>query len=185
MNRHRSRHTSIHIGGVFASREPAVVRTVLGSCVAACLYDPQTGIGGMNHFMLPNGSGAAADASRYGVHAMELLINRIMTLGGDRRRLRAKAFGGADLLGFNGIKVGSKNAAFVREFLSTEGIPITAQRLGGQDPLAVYFITETAKALVRPLTRSSVSHLVRDEQRFVEQSAHHPEPARDDDVTLF
>jgi chemotaxis receptor (MCP) glutamine deamidase CheD len=187
MNRHLSRHTSIHIGGVFASREPAVVRTVLGSCVAACLYDPQTGIGGMNHFMLPSGGAEAgsADASRYGVHAMELLINRIMTLGGDRRRLRAKAFGGADLLGFNGIKVGTKNAAFVREFLSTEGIPITAQRLGGQDPLAVYFITETAKALVRPLTRSAINHVVRDEQRFAEQSAHHAEPAGDDDVTLF
>jgi chemotaxis receptor (MCP) glutamine deamidase CheD len=185
MTRHLARHTSIHIGGIFASRDPAVVRTVLGSCVAACLYDPQTGIGGMNHFMLPNGSGLAADASRYGVHAMELLINRIMALGGDRRRLRAKAFGGADLLGFNGIKVGTKNAAFVREFLSTEGIPITAQRLGGQLPLAVYFITETAKALVRPLNRSDATHLVRDEQRFAEQGSRHPEPERGDDVTLF
>jgi chemotaxis receptor (MCP) glutamine deamidase CheD len=185
MTTHSVRHASIHIGGIFASREPSVVRTVLGSCVAACLYDPQTGIGGMNHFMLPAGSNQEAEASRYGIHAMELLINKIMGLGGDRRRLRAKAFGGADLMGFGGIKIGAKNSAFVREFLSIEGIPLTAQRLGGQQALAVHFLTETAKAMVRPLQGSALAALARDEERFGKQIIHKPAPEREEDITLF
>jgi chemotaxis receptor (MCP) glutamine deamidase CheD len=136
--------------------------------------------------MLPTGSSEQGEASRYGVHAMELLINRIMGLGGDRRRLRAKAFGGAELFGFGDIKIGRKNTAFVQDFLSTEGIPLTAQRLGGREALAVHFLTETAKVLVKPLQRSALAHLTRDEERFAKRTSHLVEPEkRDDDITLF
>ena len=89
---------TIIVGGVFASREPAVVTTLLGSCIAACLFDPVAGVGGMNHFLLPGTVGQTEGCTRYGVHAMELLINDIMKLGGDRRRLKAKVFGGAQVM---------------------------------------------------------------------------------------
>lgn len=156
----------IHIGGVFASREESMVRTVLGSCVAACLYDAEAGIGGMNHFMLPAGSGDLSTPARYGVHAMELLINRIMAMGGDRRRLKAKAFGGGNVLGVDAIGVGRDNVAFVKAFLSTEGIPLTASRLGGDDALEVRFYTREARVLVRPVERSMSSQLARRESQF-------------------
>ena len=178
--------TTIHIGGVFASREPAEVHTVLGSCISACLFDPSARIGGMNHFMLPDGNNTDGAPTRFGVHAMELLINRIMRLGGDRRLLQAKVFGGAQLLGIRGIPVGTDNARFVREFLETEGIPIVAHRLGGYHPLAVHFFTATSRALVRPLGDTRLDTLAKREQQFRSRFQHKVEskPA-EDDITLF
>jgi chemotaxis receptor (MCP) glutamine deamidase CheD len=179
------KEASIHIGGVYASRDPAVVRTVLGSCVAACVYDRKAHIGGMNHFMLPDSSSECVGCSRYGVHAMELLINRIMRLGGDRRRLEAKAFGGANLLGFDQLKVGSKNVEFIRTFLETEGIRLAAERLGGSEPLAVHFYTAQARAFVKPVRSASVDDLARQEARFRERFLKRTAPEPSDDVTLF
>ena len=100
----RTEEATIYVGGVFASRDAAVVRTLLGSCIAACLWDPRSGVGGMNHFMLPRPANgvAEADPSRFGVHAMELLIGKIQRLGGDRRTLQAKVFGGGHVLKIGG-----------------------------------------------------------------------------------
>ncbi|MDH5512633.1 MAG: hypothetical protein OEY27_05390, partial [Gammaproteobacteria bacterium] len=90
---------TIHIGGLHASHQPLLLDTVLGSCIAACLYDPVLGMGGMNHFMLPEGSDPGDPTStRYGVNAMELLISDLMKLGADRRRFQAKIFGGGHVL---------------------------------------------------------------------------------------
>ncbi|MGH7767165.1 MAG: chemotaxis protein CheD, partial [Candidatus Binatia bacterium] len=97
------KEVSIHIGGVFASRDPTVVRTVLGSCVSACLFDPLTNVGGMNHFMLPDGEPDGDQPTRYGINAMEVLINEIMKLGGERRRLRAKVFGAGHVLNIESV----------------------------------------------------------------------------------
>ncbi|MGA2401571.1 MAG: chemotaxis protein CheD [Syntrophobacteraceae bacterium] len=90
----------IHIGGLHASKEPAVIDTVLGSCVAVCLHDAVERIGGMNHILLPGEAELTHfdTSARYGINAMELLINTIATLGGNRRRIAAKAFGGAHIL---------------------------------------------------------------------------------------
>lgn len=143
----------IYVGQVFASRQPALGQTLLGSCVSACLYDEVAGVGGLNHFLLPGTAMRNADAARYGVHAMELLINSLMKLGADRGRLQAKVFGGANLRGFGTLRVGTRNREFVREFLATEGIPIRGGRLGGSQPLQVRFYTETGRAMVRPLGR--------------------------------
>ncbi|MBL8215061.1 MAG: chemotaxis protein CheD [Bryobacterales bacterium] len=143
----------VYVGEVFASSQPARVQTLLGSCVAACLYDEAARIGGLNHFLLPGTARRDADAARYGVHAMELLINRLMQLGAERGRLQAKVFGGANLRGFGSLRVGTRNREFVREFLKTEGIPIRAGRLGGNQPLQVRFYTETGRAMVRALGR--------------------------------
>ena len=116
----------VHIvqGEHYVTDDPEVVlTTILGSCVAACLRDPVAGVGGMNHFLLPGGdpSKAGADSVRYGVHAMELLVNALLSRGARRERLEAKLFGGARLI--TGLTdVGAMNATFAEEFLRREGL---------------------------------------------------------------
>lgn len=157
-----------------ASDHPMVIRTLLGSCVAACICDRNAGIGGMNHFLLPGDNGAALVGSlnRFGVHAMELLINRLMHLGGDRRNFTAKVFGGGAVLpGMKAPTVGDLNAQFVLRFLANEKIPVIAQRLGGEDGLQVIYHTLDDLVQVRPLTRIGRAHLHsvgRREQKFME-----------------
>ena len=182
-------HThSINVGGVFASAEPSIVRTILGSCVAACLYDPQTGIGGMNHFLLPEGpEHDAAESTRYGVHAMEVLINELMHRGADRRRLRAKAFGASEAIKHVVLsrEVQRRNAEFIRHFLDVEGITLEKSLLGGPRPLEVMFATDSGRAFVKELALPSLDHLASDEDRY---SAALIRPVRsdaDDDITLF
>lgn len=141
---------NLTVGDVRASREPAVFKTVLGSCVSACLYDPESRVGGMNHFALPAGMGAGGLSTRFGVHAMELLINEIMRHGGDRRRIRAKVFGGSNVQNVL-FSIGHLNAQFILEFLSTEQIPLVAYHLGGTTGWSVHFYTHTGRALIKPL----------------------------------
>lgn len=110
-----------------------VLGTILGSCVAACLRDPEAGVGGMNHFLLPGDISKAAsdDAERYGVHLMELLINGLLKRGAQRPRLEGKLFGGARML--DGLSdIGAKNAVFARSYLKNEGIKLVAEDLGGR-----------------------------------------------------
>jgi chemotaxis protein CheD len=108
-----------------------VLATVLGSCVAACLRDPDAGVGGMNHFLLPGDLGAShGEAERYGVHLMELLVNGLLKKGARRDRLEGKLFGGARMM--EGLSdIGAKNAAFAKRFLVNEGIRLVAENLGG------------------------------------------------------
>ena len=104
--------------------------TILGSCVATCLYDPQRGIGGVNHFLLPGGGKGQDNNLRYGVHSMELLINALLRGGAEKRNLCAKVFGGARMLDeFSDI--GKSNADFAQEFLDTESIPCVSKSLQG------------------------------------------------------
>jgi chemotaxis protein methyltransferase CheR len=141
----------IIVGEVFASRQPVLIRTLLGSCVSASLYDPEARIGGLNHFLLPDGHEPGAGA-RYGVHAMELLINRIMNLGGARERLVAKVFGGAHVLPGMSRVVPEENVEFVRAFLAKEGIPLIGERLSGSSALEVCFEATSGRALVRSVS---------------------------------
>jgi len=106
--------------------------TILGSCVAACIRDPEARVGGLNHFLLPGDPSRAAgkDAERYGVYLMELLINGIMQKGGKRSRLEAKLFGGARTM--RGLSdIGAMNQAFAEDFLRNEGIRVVGGDLGG------------------------------------------------------
>ncbi|HEY2990899.1 MAG TPA: chemotaxis protein CheD [Candidatus Binatia bacterium] len=180
------KEVSIHIGGVFASREPAVVRTVLGSCVSACLFDPLVNVGGMNHFMLPDGDTDKDQPTRYGINAMEMLINEIMKRGGERRRLRAKVFGGGHVLNIHsvGMAVPKRNAIFVKEFLATEKIPILSQRLGGVNPLQVHFFTHIGKALIRILGGKN-EEIAGEEERYRVEAIKQVTRRRDESVTLF
>jgi chemotaxis protein methyltransferase CheR len=157
---------NVIIGGVRASREPMVLRTVLGSCVCACLYDPVAKVGGINHFMLPDGLDERSMPTRFGVNAMEVLINDLLKIGADRRRLQAKAFGAAHVLSDVGLSpdVPRKNAKFIKEFLTAEGIPLVSSRLGGSAPVEVVFTTDTARALIRALGDAVARDLAREEK---------------------
>jgi chemotaxis protein methyltransferase CheR len=143
----------INVGEMHASDRPVEVKTLLGSCVAACLYDPVTGIGGMNHFLLPDSADASGDPARFGAHAMEMLINALMKLGADRRRLEAKLFGGGNVLGSVARRptVGERNAEFAREFLRREGIPLKAERLLSDCGTEVRFWPHAGRAFVRDI----------------------------------
>jgi len=128
-----------------------VLATVLGSCVSACLFDRSQGLGGMNHFLLPHGHATdAAAAARYGTYAMELLINELLKLGARRRRLEAKAFGGATVLR-SATDIGGVNSRFLREYLEVEGIPLVAHDLGGSSPRRLRFWPATGQVQLRVL----------------------------------
>ena len=139
-----------------------------GSCVCACVYDPVSKLGGINHFMLPDGMDDSAMPTRYGVNAMEMLINEIPKLGGDRRRLEGKAFGVAHAMAGAGLSpdVPRKHAKFIKGFLQTEGIPPVSSRLGGSAPVEIMFATETGKALARALGVAIAKVLASEEGRF-------------------
>ncbi len=143
---------SITVGEIHASAVPCQISTLLGSCVSACLWDPETRIGGMNHFLLPESDAAGA---RFGVHAMEILINKLMALGASRRRLVAKAFGAANVSVARLLPVAAQNATFVREYLKREGIPLVSERLGGVAPRSITFDTATGTVWVLPVGKAA------------------------------
>jgi len=132
--------------------DATALATTLGSCVAACLRDPLLHLGGMNHFLLPQGADSEGVSMRYGCHAMEVLINGLLKRGAARKRLQAKVFGGANVLkGMQANPVGSRNADFVLDYLATENIPVIAQDLRGIHPRRVYFFAQTGKAMIQRL----------------------------------
>jgi chemotaxis protein CheD len=143
-------------GEYYFSAKDMVIVTVLGSCVSACIRDRVSGIGGMNHFMLPDsGSDENSPVSasmRYGTHAMEILINELLKAGAKRENFEAKVFGGGNVLrGFTAINVGERNAKFVRDYLKMENIRITAEDLIDIHPRKVFFFPRTGKVLVKKL----------------------------------
>ncbi|WP_299815767.1 chemotaxis protein CheD [uncultured Jannaschia sp.] len=123
----------------------AVITTVLGSCVAACLFDAGAGLGGMNHFLLPESTAHSSRNVIYGAQAMELLINDMMKKGAHKERMRAKLFGGARMV--DGLSdIGAANAAFALQFLEDEGIPCIAASLGGKNARRLRFWPTTGRA---------------------------------------
>jgi len=173
----------LYTGDVATSASPAMLETLLGSCVAVCLFDPRLRIGGMNHILLPEGSDDMR-CTRFGINAMELLINQLMKAGADRKSLVAKAFGGAAVFAsMNTVKVGEMNAEFVREYLKLERIPLIGQRLGGTNAVHVYFHTNTGKAIVRTVDGSALPKISHDEAAY--RHARADEATNGSDVTLF
>ncbi len=178
---------SIHIGGFHASRAPAVIETLLGSCVAVCLYDPVAQIGGMNHILLPGKADLKHfdNVARYAINAMELLINKVMTLGGKRERLIAKVFGGAHLLpavsAENGM--GARNSGFVLEFLQIESIFIVSRDLGGHDTRKIYFHTDSGEVFLKRIPSTCYPNISLEERRLVELARRKAEESGD--VALF
>ncbi len=160
-------------GEYFATRRDVALVTVLGSCVAACLRDREQGIGGMNHFMLPRGSadaGPVSESARYGVHAMELLVNQLVRLGARRRNLEAKVFGGGNVVpGFTALNIGEANAKFVRTFLRAESIPVVAEDLQGTISRKVYFFPVSGRVLVRGIARTHNQTILEREVQYFER----------------
>jgi len=153
---HHFQHNAVKVlpGEFFVAREHLTIVTVLGSCIAACLWDSHTGVGGMNHFMLPDGD-SADTSGRYGSYAMELLINEMMKLGARRETLQAKIFGGAQVMhNFTTLNVGERNTRFVQDYLATERIPIVSEDVLDIYPRKVVFFPVTGKAMVKRLAHA-------------------------------
>lgn len=146
-----------------------VLSTILGSCVAACIRDPIAGVGGMNHFLLPGSANpgmGGGDATRYGVHLMELLINGLLKKGARRDRLEAKIFGGAKTIA-TFSNVGEQNAAFAVQFLRDEGIKVVGSSTGGEHGRKLEFWPVSGRARQYPLTGAETQKTVAMEQRPV------------------
>lgn len=143
-------------GEYYATARDMLLVTVLGSCVCACIRDKVSGIGGMNHFMLPDSgqdqNNPLGESARYGTYAMEILINQLLKMGAKRSNFEVKVFGGGAVLrGFTVANVGERNAEFVQNFLKTENIPIAAQDLLDVYPRKVYYFPRTGLVRVKKL----------------------------------
>lgn len=154
------------------NRKDEVLSTILGSCIAACVRDTWTGYGGMNHFLLPRagasvdvGLGAASVALRYGSFAMEQLINDILAHGGRRERLEVKVFGGGNVLKGLSDGVGHKNADFIEQYLSNEGLPVASSHLRGDLPRKIQYFPATGRVRMRQLGVSSGKKIFEKETR--------------------
>jgi chemotaxis protein CheD len=159
-------------GEYYFTDKDMVIVTVLGSCVSACIRDTITGIGGMNHFMLPDSAASDKDSPvsesmRYGTYAMEVLINQLLRNGARRENLEAKIFGGGNVLkSFTTINVGDRNAIFVRKFLKEEGIRVTSEDLLDIYPRKVYYFPKTGRVLVKKLKNMHNDTLVKREEAY-------------------
>lgn len=162
-------------GEYYATRRDMLIVTVLGSCVAACVRDKVSGIGGMNHFMLPgnDSNDIASPSARYGAYAMEILINHLLKLGAQRQNLEAKVFGGGKVLrGFTTRTVGERNAEFVMHYLGVEQIKVVASDLLDIYPRKVYFFPQTGRVVVRKL-KSVHNNTIVDREREYENRLGH------------
>ena len=159
-------------GEYYCTGRDMLIVTVLGSCVSACIRDRVSGIGGMNHFMLPDsgtadGNSPISLSMRYGTFAMEVLINQLLKAGARRENLEAKVFGGGNVLrGFTTINVGERNAQFVRSYLRAENMRISAEDLNDIYPRKVYFFPRTGKVLVKKLKQTHNDTLAQREQAY-------------------
>ena len=158
-NNFKAKAVKLLPGEYFVTNQEMLLVTVLGSCVAACIRDSYSGIGGMNHFMLPDGGGdpgsPMSSSARYGTYAMEILINELLKLGARRANLEAKVFGGGNVLdGLTVANVGQRNADFVLKFLATEKIKVVAKDLVDIYPRKVYFFPKDSKVMVKKLMRT-------------------------------
>jgi chemotaxis protein CheD len=145
-------------GEYFVSGDDVSIMTTLGSCIATCLWDRRARVGGMNHFMLPDGG---RHSGRYGVVAMRRLIDELLALGATPDGLQAKVFGGGQVVaGIDSLNVGERNTRFALDYLRTEGIPVVGKDVLDVHPRKVCFMPCTGKAMVRRLACAHSAQLV-------------------------
>lgn len=175
-NHYQSYAARILPGEFYVTRLDEGVYTTLGSCISACIRDRILGIGGMNHFMLPTTEASEADAwkassqssaTRYGNYAMEHLINEIMRNGGKRQNLEVKIFGGGRILA-NMTDVGKRNIAFVRDYLSLEGLEVVAEDVGEVFPRMVVYFPRSGRARVKRLRSLHNNTIVDQEISYID-----------------
>ncbi|NOQ81426.1 MAG: chemotaxis protein CheD [Methylophaga sp.] len=184
MNIQPFKHTHriiIDPGEFYVSNKQEVISTLLGSCVAVCLYDPVNKVIGMNHFLLAYKKHAynmpviESEEGRYGINAMELLINGMMAKGANRLSLQAKCFGGGDVLQIRGEpggrkSVGGVNIEFAREFLKNEKIPMVSSALGGDFGRNIHFVGSDFSVYVKMIGETQKSKLEREERTYWKKS---------------
>lgn len=176
-------------GEYYVTSNEEIITTVLGSCISACIRDPDTGIGGMNHFMLPGDCGRKLDRwggsecfeTRFGIAAMEALINDIMKLGARKHRLEVKLFGGGRVLAMDKNNVGDRNIEFARKFLAAEGYRVASEDVGGPHPRKVNYFPRTGKVMVKRL-RALENRIVARQESNYENSASAGKPG---EIELF
>jgi chemotaxis protein CheD len=153
-------------GEFFVSDDDVIVMTTLGSCIAACLWDRDKHVGGMNHFLLPEGSaGSGSDSGRYGSFAMDLLIGELVKRGATRATMEAKVFGGGAVVsGMNSINIGERNTKFVLDYLRTERIAVVSKDVMDIYPRKVCFWPATGKAMVKRLASANTEALAAQER---------------------
>lgn len=157
------------------SSSPSVkMTTVLGSCIAACIYDSESKIGGMNHFLLPEPAPGQRSNVKFGAYLMELLLNEMLKSGAKRSHLRAKLYGGSKMNATMG-NVGDRNIEFVNGYLESEGIPIVATDLGGTQARRIGFHPSSGSVDLK------VANVTVNEERVNLASAQRKPP----DVLLF
>lgn len=181
MHRRLARELGVEVveigpGEYYATAHGEPIATLLGSCVAACIFDPFRGVGGMNHFMLPasraNGPVYADEVGRYAMYAMERLVNEVLRLGAERGALRAKVFGGASLLGSipTAAQISEQNVLFAFEYLRSEGIPVVSSDIGGTGGRRLIFFPATGRVLLRRLKPKETEGLSRREKAAADAS---------------
>ncbi len=195
MNRHFDRKFGrpvavIHPGEYLATDKDIIICTVLGSCVAVALFDPLHRRGGLNHFMLPGEVDRrnlfVDDSGRYGMYAMEVLINELMKRGSNKENLVAKVFGGAHMLPTAKGNIPESNITFAFEYLETENIPIATSDVGGNDARKIYFFPTTSRILLKRFGGHFATPVEKDEEEYLRAlKKPNQRQKQDKDITLF
>lgn len=163
----RSEAVKVLPGEYFVDDQDILIMTTLGSCIAVCLWDRHARVGGLNHFLLPDG-----DNGRYGSFAMELLINELLKRGATRRSLEAKVFGGGQVIaGMDTLNVGERNTRFALDYLKAEHIPVISKDVLDIYPRKVCFLPHSGKAMIKRLTPTSGAELAAQERAAARRDA--------------
>lgn len=169
MNKHFDTHFNKQIitilpGEFYSTDKPVLISTILGSCISIALYDIELHLGGLNHFMLPSSSRTKEisfeEQGRYGDFAIELLLNDMFKKGSKKANLKAKIFGGSNVLndgGYHQNRTGLNNISFALEYLTTENIPILANDMGGIFPRKIFYDPQTSKIFLKRIQRSDIT----------------------------
>jgi chemotaxis protein CheD len=189
-NQRFERHVAIiHPGEYLATQDDIVISTVLGSCVAVALHDPTTRTSGMNHFMLPGELDTrdfyADESGRYGMFAMELLINDMLKAGARKDRLVAKVFGGGHVLSTSAGNIPDSNIAFAMEFLETERIPVESSNVGGTEARKIFLFVTSNRVLLKRFGGQKAAPVEREETRYLTRIKKRDTKPADDGVTFF
>jgi len=183
------RARNINPGGWAVETERPIC-TLLGSCVAVCLYDPKLRMAGMNHFLLPSRTVSAGDDTDVilaGDYSMEVLLNTMLNKGAAKQRLIAKAFGGGTIVTSILMAIGQRNAEFAKEWLEREGIPLMAQDFGGAWSRKVIFTPDGGDAFCRrlPTSQPGVQDVVKAEHEYEQSLLRPAKPTGEKKIELF
>ncbi len=183
------RARNINPGG-WAVETERPITTLLGSCVAVCLYDPKLRLAGMNHFLLPSRTKTAdddADVILAGDYSMEVLLNTMLNKGAAKQRIIAKAFGGGTIVTSILMAIGQRNAEFAQEWLDREGIPLTGQDFGGAWSRKVIFTPDGGDAFCRrmPISQPGLQDVVKAERDYEQSLIRPARPTGDKKIELF